>query len=173
MYHPSRSTDAEYVELLNISDEAVVLYDTDAGAPWRLAADSGIEFHFPTAAPVVMAPGECIIVAKDLIAFSAADAVPPGTQVFEWRAGELPDDGGKVQLSAPGQEDADGDRYWIGIDGVAYSDGSQPQRFPTGVDPWPVQADGRGSSLSRIDATSYGNDPANWRGVAPSPGSIN
>ncbi len=173
MYHPSRSTDAEYVELLNISDEAVVLYDTDAGAPWRLAADSGIELLFPTAAPVVMVPGECIIVARDFVAFSAAYTVPPGTQVFEWRAGELPDEGGQVQLSAPGQKDGEGDRHWIRVDGVAYSNGSQPQRFPAGVDPWPVQADGRGSSLSRIDPTAYGNDPANWRAVAPSPGSIN
>ena len=41
-----------------------------------------------------------------------------------------------------------------------------------GVDPWPLQADGFGGSLTRIDPAAYGNDPANWHPIAPSPGLV-
>jgi len=41
------------------------------------------------------------------------------------------------------------------------------------VDPWPVEADGQGKSLSRIDPQTYGNDPANWPPATPTPGRPN
>jgi len=56
---------------------------------------------------------------------------------------------------------------------VVYSDGSHPQDFPGGVDPWPVEADGQGLSLSRTAPGQYGNDPANWHATVATPGSIN
>jgi len=42
-----------------------------------------------------------------------------------------------------------------------------------GIDPWPAKADGQGSSLARIDPAAYGNDAANWKAAAPSPGAAN
>jgi len=59
------------------------------------------------------------------------------------------------------------------VDRVIYSDGSHPQDFPGNADPWPIQADGQGSSLSRTAAAAYGNDPDNWHAAIPSPGSPN
>ena len=32
---------------------------------------------------------------------------------------------------------------------------------------------GFGGSLTRIDPTTYGNDPANWQAAAPTPGFVN
>ena len=173
MYNPFGETDAEYVELLNISDEAVTLYDADRAAPWRFTDDPdspGIELLFPSDAPVVLAPGECLIVTKDLASFEVAYVtVPDGVQVFAWGEGKLANGSEKVQLSKPGDADED-EPTWIRIDRVVYSDGAHPEDFTTGVDPWPVAADGFGGSLIRIDPTAYGNDPANWQAAAPTPG---
>ena len=173
MYNPFGETDAEYVELLNISDEAVTLYDADRAAPWRFTDDPdnpGIELLFPSDAPVVLAPGECLIVTKDLASFKVAYVtVPDGVQVFAWGEGKLANGSEKVQLSKPGDADED-EPTWIRIDRVVYSDGAHPEDFTTGVDPWPVAADGFGGSLIRIDPTAYGNDPANWQAAAPTPG---
>jgi hypothetical protein len=54
---------------------------------------------------------------------------------------------------------------YIDIDVVHYDDKA----------PWPIQADGLGSSLERLYANAYGNDPINWRAslAGPSPGREN
>ena len=36
--------------------------------------------------------------------------------------------------------------------------------------PWPGDAIGAGSSLQRVDAAAYGNDPINWFTAPPTPG---
>jgi hypothetical protein len=94
-------------------------------------------------------------------------------QVLAWTFGRLANGGEKLQLSRPGEVDDDGTREWIRVDRVAYSDGSHPEDFANGVDPWPVAADGQGKSLSRIDQETYGNDPANWQPATPTPGRAN
>ncbi|HER34745.1 MAG TPA: lamin tail domain-containing protein, partial [Halothiobacillaceae bacterium] len=68
MYHPAAAFGVEYVELLNISDAAVTLYDAVRAAPWRFTDDPdnpGIEFLFPTDDPITLAPGEYLILTKD------------------------------------------------------------------------------------------------------------
>jgi hypothetical protein len=62
---------------------------------------------------------------------------------------------------------------YIRTDRINYSDGGHPEDCPGGVDLWPVQADGTGKSLRRINASLYGNDPNNWHANDPSPGSVN
>jgi hypothetical protein len=52
---------------------------------------------------------------------------------------------------------------YVVVDRVVYSDTA----------PWPVSPDGFGSSLKRITASAYGNDPVNWTGGAPTPGAAN
>ena len=175
MYNPLRDADAEYVELLNISDDIVTLYDADAGAPWRFTDDPddpSIAFLFPTDPPVMLAPGECLIVAKDLTLFVNSYIFPEGTQVFAWGDGRLGNGGEKIELSAPGRADED-EQHWIRVDRVVFSDGQHPDEFASGVDPWPVPADGFGAALIRLDPTAYGNDPANWQAAASSPGTAN
>jgi hypothetical protein len=70
----------------------------------------------------------------------------------------------------PGDVDIDGERQYIRIDRVNYSDGSHPENCPGDVDLWPIDADGYGQSLLRKVLSDYGNDPENWLPAAPSPG---
>jgi len=165
--------DAEYVEMLNISNAPVTLYDAIRGAPWRFTDDPdnpGIELFFPTDPPVTLAPGEYLVLAKDLNLLAARYTVPANVQVFAWGAGSLSNGSEKIQLSQPGDEENDGTRHWMRVDRVVYSDGTGADDFPAGADPWPTEADGQGSSLTRIDPVVYGNEPANWQASAPSPG---
>ncbi len=176
MYHPPDSPDAEYVELLNISSSPVTLYDALRQTPWRFTDDPdnpGIELLFPTDPPLTLAPGEYLVLAKDLTAFDAAYTVPADVTVLAWGAGKLANGTEKIQLSQPSDADADGNRFWIRVDRVVYSDGSHPDDFPEGIDPWPIETDGQGSSLSRTDPAAYGNDPENWHATTPSPGKTN
>ena len=170
MYNPaSGNQDEEYIELLNISDSVVTLAEFDneqlIDVPWRLADDSnGITFDFPLG--TIMAPGEYLLLVKDLAAFdSAYPAVAGGAQIFEWGPGRLNNAGEKLQLSKPGDQ-VDAVRYYIRADRVNYSDGSHP----AGEDPWPGEPDGGGKSLTRIVPANYGNDLENWTAADPSPG---
>jgi hypothetical protein len=176
MYHPDTLPDAEYVELLNISGAPVTLYDAGSATPWRFTDDPenpGIDLLFPSDVPVVLAAGQYLILTKNESLLRNKYTVPANVKVFSWGAGNLANGGEKIQLSKPGDTDGQDNRIWICVDHVDYSDGSHPWSFPEGVDPWPAQADGKGMSVSRINSAAYGNDPANWRAKAPSPGTLN
>ena len=161
--------DTEYIELFNISDSVVSLseYDNEQliDVPWRLTDDSnGITFDFPLG--TMMAPGEYLLLVKDMAVFdSAYPFVGDGVQIFEWGAGRLNNAGEKIQLSKPGDQ-VEETRYYIRTDRVNYSDGSHP----IGEDPWPTGPDGTGQSLMRKVPANYGNDPENWIAANPSPG---
>jgi hypothetical protein len=173
MYNPAGAEDAEYVELLHTGDSAITLYDAVRGIPWRFTdnpEDPALDVLFPAKPPVTLAPGECLLLVKDWAALQAAYSIPAGVQVLEWGDGKLANSGETLVLSAPGDENMDGTRSWILADSAAYSDGSHPEDFTTGIDPWPAEADGRGSSLHRIAPETDGNDPAAWRAAPPSPG---
>ncbi len=176
MYNPVLSPDAEYVELLNISDTAVTLFDIVRDAPWRFTDnpdDPAIIVEFPIDEPITLGPGQFLLLVKDLTAFNTLYIVPTNVPVFEWMEGRLSNGSDKIQLSKPGDQEDDGPRSWIRVDRVVYSDGSHPDDFTAGVDPWPIQADGQGAALSRISPQAYGNDPINWQASIPSPGYTN
>jgi hypothetical protein len=172
MYHPEMVGESEYIELLNISDSPVVLYDYTIAEPWRFTDNPdnpGIEFFFPSEPIVTLDSGEYLLLVEDLGAFRAKYNIPGGIKVFEWSNGKLDNGGEKIQLSMPGDVDEQGLRQWIRVDRIRYSDGSHPDDFG-GFDPWPIEADGAGLSLSRTYPALYGNDPNNWQAAAPSPG---
>ncbi len=171
MYHPAVDGDAEYIELLNISDGPVTLFDTDVNEPWRLSAD-GVGFWFPRDPPLTLLAGEYLLLVRDLGAMSRYK-VPADVNVFDWGSGKLANEGEEIRLLKPGDVDLDGIRYWIEVDRVRYSDGAHGDRLPHGIDPWPQEADGLGPSLNRMWPTRYGNDPNNWQATIPSPGSVN
>jgi len=177
MYNPLLENESEYVEILNISDSLVVLYDSTTSESWRFTDDPdnpGIEFFFPTDPPVTLAAGEYLLLVEDSQAFVSKYDIPAGVQVFEWTDGKLDNAGEKLQLSKPGDADTDPSRRrWIRVDRVNYSDGSHPDDTPGAGDPWPVQPDGGGFSLSRINPADYGNDPVNWQPATPTPGLLN
>jgi len=180
MYNPpTDNDDEEYVELLNISGGPIVLYDTITDEPWKFTDnpdDPGIVFFFPRDVPVVMADGEYILLVNSLAAFNTlyGSTVPYGTKVFEWSSGQLKNSKEQPQLWKPGDVDDLGVRQYIRVDRVSYYDGGQDDDFPEiGYDPWPTGPDGSGQSLTRKVPSDYGNDPVNWKGATPSPGTAN
>ncbi len=173
MYHLGGSSDVEYVELYNISDANVVLYDPHKDAPWRFTDDPqspGIDLLFPVDPPITLGPQECMLLVKDLSLFQGWFSVPASVQILPWGAGKLSNSGETIQLSRPGDLDGQGVPSWIAVDRIHYSDGSRHQDFPIGLDLWPAQADGQGLALTRTFPDRYGNDPLNWRALTPSPG---
>lgn len=158
MYHPAGDGDAEYLELLNVSAEEVVLYDEEKNTGWSVT--SGVTYEFPTGDPVRIAPGERVLLVRDPAAFAAEFDAPEGTQIFQWTEGGLKNGGEGLELSRPGDVDALGVRQWVRIDRVNYGDDTL----------WPEAADGQGMSLARVSDRAYGNDVINWIAATPTPG---
>jgi len=169
MYHPDwpvgglyTNDQYEYIELYNISSQPVTLYDYVTREPWKFT--NGIEFTFPTDAPVTIPAGGYVLVVQKPEAFMWRYPSVPAGKVLGPYDGKLSDAGESVELSMPGDVDNQGRRYYIRIDRVNYSDGAALD------DLWPPEADGQGRSLTRKLPTDYGNDPANWIASIPSPG---
>ncbi|MBN1670390.1 MAG: lamin tail domain-containing protein [Kiritimatiellae bacterium] len=157
MYHPVDGS-LEYVELRNVSDGPVALYDTAAPThTWRL--DAAVEYAFP--AGTTLDAREYVLVAPtNEAAFRAVyPDVPAGVRIFGPYAGRLNNGGESVKLWRPDAPDPEG-VPWILVDRVQYDDNS----------PWPESADGDGPSLERLAEDGYGNDPANWSASAAAGG---
>ena len=172
MYHPSVSQGVEYVELLNISDSDVTVYDFDRNAPWRFVGDGGaaIELLFPDELPITLAPGQYLMVVTNRAVFEATYRIAGTPVILEWGAGSLDNIGQTIRLDRPGDLDDDGQRRWIVVDRVSYSNGLQHETFADGQDPWPAEAAGTGLSLTRTATGAYGNDPGNWHAAIDSAG---
>ncbi len=156
MYNVDGDENAEYLELLNITNSTVSLFDNSFNRGWKL--DQGIGFEFPIGSSI--APRERIIVTRDATAFSNQFSTPAGTQIFTWTDGALSNSGETIQLEMPGLLDDLMETKFIRIDRVNYG---------TEV-PWTSDADGTGLALLKVSEHSYGNDAANWTALAPSPG---
>ena len=163
MYHPggSGTGDAEYLELLNVSTDPVTLYDPLKSKAWRIS--NGIDFEFSAISPLTMAPGERVVLTKNLSLFNLvyAPSVPSGTKIFEFITGSLSNAGETLQLDRPGPVDALNVVQYIRQDRVIYDDAA----------PWPTTPDGSGPSLNKISEKDYGNDYINWMAAPASPGS--
>jgi hypothetical protein len=152
----------EYIELQNVSADPVTLYNYDSSEPWKFT--DGIEFTFPADPPVTIVAGGYLLVVQTPDAFSWRYPAVPAEKVLGPYDGKLSDASESVELGMPGDVDDQGQRYYIRVDRVNYSDGS-------GVDDlWPAEPDGQGQSLTRKVPTDYGNDPDNWIASVPSPG---
>jgi len=174
MYHPAGVAAAEYIELTNITQEPVWLYDDLELEGWRFTDDPdnpGIDFRFPIFDAVVLGPNESLLLVADGLAFESVFEIDEAVQILAWGTGKLSNGGEKIQLSMPGELDELGNRSWIRVDRVNYSDGTNGNNFSQGYDPWPRSADGLGRALHRIAPyDTYGNDPINWQAGEPSPG---
>ena len=158
----------EYIELRNITAEPVTLYDFETGEPWKFT--DGIEFVFPAETPVTIPADGYLLVVDKPAAFSWRYPGVPAEKIFGSYGGKLSNAGESLELSMPGDFDNAGERQYIRVDRINYSDGSHPENNPGGVDLWPIGPDGLGLSLTRRVFSEYGNDPANWTQSAPSPG---
>ena len=172
MYHPpdypdgSDNQEDEFIELANLTDSAVALYDL--GRPvysWRLR--NAVDFDFPPYTTIA-ANGRLIIVSFDpvlepfkLDAFRAKYGLGNDVQIVGPYSGKLDNSGEGVELARPAlDEQAVGAPNYVLVDKVAYKDNL----------PWPVMADGMGRSLHRVSLSTFGNDPANWVAGLPTPG---
>lgn len=154
-YHPAPADD-EFIELLNMSDAVVPLFDPAFPTnTWRI---NGIGYTFPP--NVSLAPAELLLVvpvAPEV--FRAKYNVPPQAQIFGPYPTALPNSSARLTLEAPDRPDS-GVVPYVAVEEVHYKD----------KDPWPAAADGDGFSLQRTSALSYGNDPRVWLAAPPTPG---
>jgi hypothetical protein len=162
MYNPTGSSDAdEYIELQNISNSPVTLYDSVKLKPWRMT--DGVDFEFPAGmSALVMDPGERVILTRNLVSYQNVHGATPAKR-FQWTAGTLDNGGETVQIAKPGGVDGLNQTQYIRIDRVNYNDAF----------PWPTSPDGSGSSLGKIATHEYGNDFVNWTATSASPGAAN
>lgn len=149
MYRPAGDRDAEFIELVNTSDS--VTLDLTG-----VAFASGVQFDFSGSSVTLLAPGERVLVVRDLAAFQ--DRYGTGSRVAgEFANGTALSNGGeRLKL-----DDASGSTVFE----FDYLD----------TEPWPTAADGGGYSLVAINpgAGRDLDDPASWRtSVSPdgSPG---
>jgi hypothetical protein len=138
-------------------------YDAEQNAYYGWKLSDAVEFEFPLGAAIPS--GGSVVVVRNIEAFTSRYPDVSSDIIFGPYDGRLNNAGETIDLLQPGA-DNDGQRSYMRIDRVAYSNGFNP----VGQDPWPFQANGRGMALGRIDPAQYGNDPANWQAVPPSPG---
>jgi len=136
MYHPADDDDdAQFLELFNRGYETVDLSN------WRFTR--GITHTFGPEDPTTrIPPGGFLVLCKD--ASKASKLYKVGAPAVTWEEGRLDHGGETLAL-----ENAVG----VTIDIVKYND--EP--------PWPVAADGFGSSLECINPYVDNNHPRNWR----------
>jgi len=156
-YHPAPG-DEEFLELKNITDQPVRLYDPLRPTnTWRL---NGVGFTFPPGIELP-AQGLGLLVGTDPGAFRSRYRVAAQVPVLGPYPGVLQDNGELLELQQPDAPDLTTNALgevsvlvpWVTVDAVRYNDRA----------PWPVAAAGTGPSLERVDPQAYGNDPANWR----------
>ncbi len=159
-YKPRASapSGAEFIELMNVSAAPVTLYDAAKNAEWRITG--AITFNFPNASPLIMQPGQRIVLTRDIKKFRDTYAVPASTVVLQWDSGRLSSSGEQLQLSRPAGLDALSVRQYAVVDSVAY--------LPSA--PWPSSPAGRGPSLNKIIVDAYDNESTNWIAALPGPG---
>ncbi len=169
MYHPRLHPDAEYVELVNVSNSSVTLYNASNKRTWRLTdgGESGLQFAFSGSKTIKLAKDQRLLLVKDEAAFTSIYGDLQDVTLYAWGEGSLSNSGESLQLFEPTTSNPDDDLL---VDQVRYSDGMQGENFTRGQDPWPVAADGMGRSLARVNLEGYGNFVGNWQAVEPTPG---
>jgi hypothetical protein len=181
MYHPvtwlgtnaSENSDEEFIELRNITADAVPLYDPRAATNhWRLGG--GVDYEFP-AGVTLPAGGFAVVAGFDPVADPAAlthfrsnYGVATNVPVYGPYRGKLDNAGESIQLLTPDTPQAvphpdAGFVPYVLADLVNYGP----------VAPWPLAADGAGRSLQRRWPPGYGNEPLNWLACDPNPGAAN
>ena len=173
----------EYIELHNIAATNVPLYWVDATNRsgtrivftngWKI--DDAVTYQLPGAITLPV-DGYLLVVNFDpqtnltqLADFRTKYGVPPSfTRIYGPYKGKLKNSSASVKLYRPdtvqeaNRPDA-GFVPFVLMDKVNYGDST----------PWPDLPDGNGASLQRRQGNLYGNDPANWGALAPTPGRSN
>ncbi len=168
MYHPPDRNGAdndldEFIELHNFTTQPVALFDPSIPTnTWRLR--NAVDFDFPS--NTILSPRGFLLVVgfsptntAQLAAFRTTYNLPSATPVLGPWTGKLDNSADAIELLRPDEPNANLVPYIL-VERIAYRDKAG----------WPTNADGMGSSLQRLTLSSYGNDPTNWFGSAPTPG---
>jgi len=166
MHHPPGGGE-EYVVIANVSGLSVPLYDPNfPGNAWKFVGqDQNGRSHdmlvFPTSFQLV--PHERIILSEgDPTALRQRYGIPETIRIFRWERGGLNNRRERIALMEPQPPEADGVTvHYVVADAVEYN--YDPDN---GLPLWP-DASGNGLALGRVDGWAFGDDPANWRAVAP------
>ncbi|MBI1840282.1 MAG: lamin tail domain-containing protein [Verrucomicrobia bacterium] len=146
MYHPPPPTSAEleagfadgeqfeFIELVNIGPVPVAL----KGVRFTV----GVKFTFDGAAASQLAPGQRVLVVRNLAAFRTRYA---GEHYIAGVYSGSLDNGGETLRFV--------DSLGAVIEEITYKDAGD----------WPYQADGDGASLERLSADVNANQPSNWQ----------
>jgi hypothetical protein len=157
MYHAvDDAASAEFIELHNTSSVSV------PATGWRI--NGGAQFNF--ADDYVFAANASIL----LVHFDPADAIaratfearyklPAGAALLGPLRSKLGNEGDEIIVERALPAIPTDYVPFVTVDRVAYSDQI----------PWPLAADGLGSSLQRISANDLGNEPLNWFAAPPTP----
>jgi hypothetical protein len=157
----------EYVELRNLSVEAVALFDpAHRTNTWRLRG--GINFDFPR--NVTLAPQSRLLVtsfdpqAETLKRFQAVYGLSETVAILGPWTGRLNNAGDEVELERPDSP----------LAAPAADAGFVPYALVEEVEygvaaPWPAGARGTGLPLHRKEPAGYANDPASWTAGRPVP----
>jgi hypothetical protein len=130
---------------------------------WRL--NKAVDFTFPENTQL-LADGAIVVVPFDpsnsqqVAAFRTNYGISASVVLVGPYSGVLDNGGERLELDRPTV--AVGTSGSILVDRVRYDDDA----------PWPTNADGAGSSLTRLGAASYGNDSASWFSASPTPGTV-
>jgi hypothetical protein len=155
-YHPLIN-DLEFIELQNITTTPVPLFDPNHSTnTWQV---NGIGFIFP-ANVTLQAQSIALIVNTNPAIFRAQHNIPDSVLILGPFTGTLQDSGERLELQRPDAPNLDGSVPLIVVDSLRYNDRA----------PWPIEADGGGSSLQRRAANAFSDDPQNWIAVSPTPG---
>ena len=149
------NTQDEYIELQNISEMPVLLFDQNFPTNrWQLR--NAVDFDFP--ASVTLLPGAYLMVvafnpaadANATAAWRTRNGVPETVPLYGPWTGVLDNAGETIELKKPDVPDTNGVPFVL-VERIKYDNQS----------PWPVAADAMGMSLQRVIVGDFGNDVTN------------
>ena len=160
MYNPADAV-SEFIEIKNISNSAVPLYDeTDTTRTWKIPS---VGCTFPLGS--VLKAGEIALIVPDGVPLDSMKnrySIPDSVQLFTMTE-TLDNTLDSIVIAKPDLDSASltmTELPYFSVDRVVY----------TNKGDWPAEADGTGKSLQRTDPAEYANDPSNWKAAVPSPG---
>lgn len=165
---PEGSDTDEFIELHNIGDAAVPMFDPDDSRnTWRIRG--GVSFDFPEGVSL-SAGGHLIIVPFEpdtetalAVSFRERLGAPDSVLMLGPFDGRLNDSGETLEILHPDKPESVDLTPYETLERITFSTSA----------PWPDQPFGAGTSLQRGDPLSYGNDPVNWGPGVPTPGRPN
>ncbi|MBN2473347.1 MAG: lamin tail domain-containing protein [Pirellulales bacterium] len=163
-YNPGQlpgADDLEFVEIYNATSTPVDLTN------WRIR--KGVDYEFPDG--TLLESHTVLVVvpfdpddADKLPAFRTHYGLDESVTLLGGYRGRLDDGVERVQLQRPDAPPPDEPDFIPRLleDEVCYDDQL----------PWPLEADGTGSSLQRLAADAWGNDGSQWAPAPPTPGAV-